>query len=186
MKLIFVLICQFFICFQSVYSLGDGEKKEDKKVEIDIQTDKSLIKMGDKFTITFIIRNKTNTKYGFTSKFFDINYAVNFYYKNENEVHLVSNQIIEPEIRPLKETFFLLKPNEFKSFSISYIYEKKNSIKHMGLGENYILTENTKEFFAKVIFKNNEYNIKLGEEKLGYNMYKDTLRSEKIKIIVAD
>lgn len=181
-----ICIIIFMIISTQLFTLGHKEQQKNEKVLILIKSSKNIIRFGDEFKLTFTIINNTQISYGFTKTYFAINYSIYFYDADDNELKMTSNNIIDPNIEPIKKRKFLLKPGKKKSFSILYKFDKKNSFIHTGLIERIQIPENLNEIYAKAIYYNNDAAIKLGKERLGYNMYKGKLESEKIKITILD
>ena len=169
-----------------LFSSGKKEQYKEEMIKVLIKTNRNTIKVGDEFKISFKILNNTNIKYGFTQKFFAINYGPNFYDYKNNLLNITAKNILDPIMKSFKEDMFLLKPKKKKEFSVKYQLKEKNLILHLGLLEYFKLPNNSNEFYVNIIFYNDKFDIKLGEEKLGYNMYKGKLESEKIKIIIED
>ena len=176
----------FMIVNILLFAGGDKEIQKEEKIFLVIITEKNKIKVGDELKITFRIINNTKITYGFNKSFLSVNSSVHFYDDKNNEMPLSTESIIDPIIKSIKNNMFLLKPGRKKSFTVKYKLEQRDIIKNLKLLEYHKLPKDSDEIYAKIIFYNTVDDIRIGKDKLGYNMYPGTLRSEKIKIIIED
>lgn len=183
-KIILVIITLLLINILQLFSKGDSEMQK-QEVTMTLEHSGIPIKINEKFLLTVIFKNNTKSTFAFSHYFAKVEDSIHIYSGQNEEIHLSTRGIIDPKIIPTEEMFFQLKPGKSKSFHLPFeltVKENMHYLEHKNLWEHFIFPLDIKEIYFKAIFNSGKHSIELGEEELGYNVYNETLESNKIKI----
>lgn len=187
------LIFMFLICIvlsvSTNYVLGES-------VMLEIKCNKNDLRVGDELVINYVLTNLSTKEMVFSElNIDDFSMVKSFKDKNHNILPMGLDEELEVRLYPLLEDFFVLKPNESKSFTFSYILKNGtinnlifyNSEEYRGYylndGNFYVILGNASKLYLQVVYKLDRAEIYWGEKRYFIkDLYKGQIKSN-IEII---